>query len=165
MQYFKYILLSATLSCSTHTPLPYGENSVEGLVKKAVPALFAHDNATVTQILISRNEFKQTVYENFPESKQIPADEFWETFIVRRRDTRIGDMMKKFQGKQCRLIHVGTARKVATLRRIKLHYQIPIEFECNIRGSKKAWHEVESNLFGSIVEADGKFRWLNAFWD
>ena len=159
-----FLLLMISM-CSPHKPLAYGEESRESVIQRGTKAMFDNQPAEITKMLINRTEFRESVFPHFPESAQMTADEFWESFIVKRRDSRIGDMIGKFRGNSCKVIRIGAPKKIAQLKKIKLHYQTPFEFECIGAADKKVWRESETNLFGTIVESNGKFRWLSAFWD
>lgn len=133
-----------------------GAGSPEALVRRFIAALSARDRTALGQLALSRAEFAWLYFPATPDAEQdtgMPPTLRWDAVTrnsetgITRALTRVGGQALTLQSLDC----PAPARAVGTMR---LHEG------CTLRLSLADGGRFTGRLFGTIVEIDGRFKFV-----
>jgi hypothetical protein len=158
------LLLSALIltGCKSQ-PFSDGAQSKEELVRKFIAALATGNKDEVRKYLVRKKEYAKGIHPHTPEAKGSDGNTWWETMIIRKRDSLTGGLMAKFEGKTCTVAINGKEKQIETHGPVTFYREIPVKIVC---GDKENIYTDDNRyIFGIVVEKYGVYKVLNIFHD
>lgn len=156
-------LVLAVSACKKSNPFDAGAESIEALVSGVTGAMAANDHDKLRSLMIRKHEYVNSIHPHTPEAKDMSGEDYWQTFIIRRRDALTGMHIDLLKGKSCKAVITGKESKRETHGPVVFYREIPVRIECTAGGKMQL--SQNRGLFGIVVEKYGVYKLLNIFAD
>ncbi|WP_396207948.1 hypothetical protein [Gemmatimonas sp.] len=136
--------------------LSHASASRGALVQRLAAALMASDTSALNAMVLSRAEFAWLFYEDSPLSRppyEAPPALLWSQILV-GSDDGARQLVNRLGGKTITVSAFTCPNPPEVEGRHTLHKR------CTVRFSVPGEKPLEGNLFGSIIERDGRFKFI-----
>ena len=136
--------------------LQSGSTSREALVARLAKAITARDTSDLNAMVLSRAEFAWLFYESSPLSRppyEAPPALLWGQ-IITSSDEGARQLVNRLGGKAITVSNFRCPNAPEVQGPVSLHTR------CVVRFTAKGEKPLEGNLFGSIIERDGRFKFV-----
>lgn len=161
IKHFGFSLILAFAACKKDYPFEMGAPNREALVSGVIDAMAANDHDKIRSLMIRKHEYVNAIHPYTPEGKGIGGEEYWQTFIIRKRDALTGAHIDLLKGKKCKGTLAGSESKREEHGSVVFYRELPVRIECTDKG--KLYVTENRGLFGVVVEKNGIFKLLNIF--
>lgn len=136
--------------------LHHASDSRAALVERLARAITRRDTADLNAMALSRAEFAWLFYEESPLSRppyEAPPGLLWGQ-ILATSDEGIRQLVNRLGGKVIEVSDLQCPNEAEQEGRNTLYKR------CTVRFTAKGGNPLEGNLFGSIIERDGRFKFV-----
>ncbi len=163
------IVINALMVCGSKvTPLTGGFSSPKALVEYHLGCIAANDEKCFSSALLTRQEFRSSVYPYLPEAKEkgggISEADYW-AWTVPDRAKAVRAVFTRFGGARLVKVNIEKPRKIIDAGPIRILRDIPIFADFENPQTKTVHSMITTDLFKAVVEIQGKYKLWNSTYE
>lgn len=149
------------LSCSIKKEF----QTKEELIRTIIECINEGDKDSIYRSLLTREDYIKNIHDYTdaadPDSG-LPAEDFWRIFIAVQRDGSVARKVNFYRGRIVKIKSIGKEEQLFDYKDFKMHRKTPVVLILR-DGNGREYEVVDDEIFGSIIERDGRFILFNVF--
>lgn len=146
------VSLAAAVAC--HRPIPDSEPSIDALAHAVLQAVAARDVLTLRRLALDETQFRQHVWPELPASRperNLPFSYVWGDLHT-KSSTNLDRVLSTYGGRTYTLDRIRFTGGTTQYRTFVVHRDSSLE----VHDEKGRRETIQ--LFGSVIEKDGRFK-------
>ena len=149
------------LSCSMKKEF----QTKEELVRTIIEYINEGDKESIYRSLLTKGDYIKNIHDYTDAADPasgLPAEDFWRIFIAVQRDGAVSKKVNFYRGRIVKIKSIGKEEQLFDYKVFKMHRKTPVVLILR-DDSGREYEAVDDEIFGSIIERNGRFILFNVF--